>query len=168
MLETVLGKKVPRGSPLPTNKIDTVRLSTTVATNALLERHGSPHALLITKGFKDLLSIGNQARPRIFDLNIKKASYLYGDVIEVDERVTLVGYTSDPHATEHAVKFLENGEAIQSYSGEGVQHGVEGVRGMSGEAVQVLQALDEEAVEKDLKALFEQGYRSIAVVLAHS
>ncbi|AFR94607.2 5-oxoprolinase [Cryptococcus neoformans C23] len=168
VLETVLGKKVPRGSPLPTNKIDTVRLSTTVATNALLERHGSPHALLITKGFKDLLSIGNQARPRIFDLNIKKASYLYGDVIEVDERVTLVGYTSDPHATEHAVKFLENGEAIQSYSGEGVQHGVEGVRGMSGEAVQVLQALDEEAVEKDLKALFEQGYRSIAVVLAHS
>lgn len=49
-----------------------------------------------------------------------------------------------------------------------MQHGVEGVRGMSGEAVQVLQALDEEAVEKDLKALFEQGYRSIAVVLAHS
>ena len=69
--------------------LEYVRLSTTVATNALLERKGQKHALLITKGFKDLLEIGNQARPRIFDLNIKRALPLYSTAVEVDERVTL-------------------------------------------------------------------------------
>lgn len=68
---------------------DYVRLSTTVATNALLERKGQDHALVITKGFRDLLEIGNQTRPRIFDLNIKRALPLYSKVVEVDERVTL-------------------------------------------------------------------------------
>ena len=51
---------------------DYIRLSTTVATNALLERKGQKHALLITKGFRDLLLIGNQSRPKIFDLNIRR------------------------------------------------------------------------------------------------
>ena len=50
------------------NYIDWIRMGTTVATNALLERKGERMALLITKGFKDLLHIGNQARPKIFDL----------------------------------------------------------------------------------------------------
>lgn len=148
-----------------------VRLSTTVATNALLERRGAPHALFVTKGFKDLLSIGNQARPRIFDLHIKKASHLYGDVIEVDERVTLVGYTSDPEQHDHAVQFDASGKVARAYSGPGCQSGLgEGqlVRGMSGEAVQVLKALDKEVVKADLQAVYDKGYRSVAVVLAHS
>ena len=150
---------------------DTVRLSTTVATNALLERRGADHALFITKGFKDLLSIGNQARPRIFDLHIKKPSTLYGDVVEVDERVTLVGYTSDPEHASHSVKWGENGKVDQAYAGVGAQNGLgEGsvVQGLSGEAVQVLKELDEEAVKADLVKVYEQGYRSVAVVLAHS
>ena len=54
--------------PIDTAYIDWIRMGTTVATNALLERKGEPMALAITKGFKDLLYIGNQARPRIFDL----------------------------------------------------------------------------------------------------
>lgn len=85
----MLGTSIPRGKPLPTEHIDYVRLSTTVATNALLERKGQDHALIITKGFRDLLEIGNQTRPRIFELDIKRALPLYSQVVEVDERVTL-------------------------------------------------------------------------------
>lgn len=58
-----------------------------MATNALLERKGERSALVTTKGFKDLLYIGNQARPRIFDLEIKLQEVLYETVVEVDEQV---------------------------------------------------------------------------------
>ena len=54
--------------PIVTSNIDWIRMGTTVATNALLERKGERMALVITKGYKDLLHIGNQARPKIFDL----------------------------------------------------------------------------------------------------
>ena len=60
-----------------------------VATNALLERKGERSALVTTKGFKDLLYIGNQARPRIFDLEIKLQDVLYETVVEVDEQVCM-------------------------------------------------------------------------------
>lgn len=62
-------------------------MGTTVATNALLERRGDKVALLITKGLKDTLKIGNQSRPKIFDLSIKRAQPIYERVIEIDERV---------------------------------------------------------------------------------
>lgn len=62
-------------------------MGTTVATNALLERKGDPVALVVNKGFRDLLYIGNQARPKIFDLNIRKPSNLYQKVVEVDCRI---------------------------------------------------------------------------------
>jgi 5-oxoprolinase (ATP-hydrolysing) len=61
-------------------------MGTTVATNALLERRGEPCALCITKGFKDLLVIGNQSRPDIFDLAIRVPDQLYTHVVEIDER----------------------------------------------------------------------------------
>ncbi|KAJ1497008.1 hypothetical protein HMI54_013966, partial [Coelomomyces lativittatus] len=66
-----------------------IRLGTTVATNALLERKGEPCVLMITQGFRDLLHIGTQARPNIFDLKVMAPEVLYEKVIEVDERVTL-------------------------------------------------------------------------------
>ena len=56
------------GYPIDTKDIDWIRMGTTVATNALLERKGEPMAFCVTQGFKDLLHIGNQARPSIFDL----------------------------------------------------------------------------------------------------
>ena len=59
---------MPKEEPLDTSQIEWIRMGTTVATNALLERKGERMALFITKGFKDLLHIGNQARPNIFDL----------------------------------------------------------------------------------------------------
>lgn len=119
-----------------------------MATNALLERKGHKHALLITKGFKDLLLIGNQSRPKIFDLNIRRPPPLYSKVLEVDERVTLVGYTSDPQAEENAVVFDvdENGneKVVRGYRGKGWDGAgdAEGpgkvVKGLSGEAVRIL------------------------------
>jgi 5-oxoprolinase (ATP-hydrolysing) len=125
-------------------RTDYIRLSTTVATNALLERKGHRHALLITKGFKDLLLIGNQSRPRIFDLNIRRPNPLYSEVVEVDERVTLVGYISDPKAEENALLWNEDGTIQRGYRGPGWdgEGDAEGpgdiVRGISGEAVRIL------------------------------
>lgn len=55
-------------------------MGTTVATNALLERKGEPVVLITTRGFKDLLKIGNQSRPKLFDLEVKKPSLLYKKV----------------------------------------------------------------------------------------
>jgi 5-oxoprolinase (ATP-hydrolysing) len=109
-----------------------------------LERKGHKHALLITKGFKDLLLIGNQSRPKIFDLNIRRPLPLYSAVVEVDERVTLVGFTSDPKAEENAVQFDEDGRVARGYRGAGWdgKGDAEGpgdiVRGLSGEAVRIL------------------------------
>lgn len=57
-----------------------------VATNALLERKGEPCCLVTTKGFHDLLHIGNQSRPAIFDLEISVPDVLYSQVVEVDEQ----------------------------------------------------------------------------------
>ncbi|KAH8996209.1 5-oxoprolinase [Lactarius akahatsu] len=174
VLEAVTGQSIPRGEKLDITKIDYIRLSTTVATNALLERKGRKHALLITKGFKDLLLIGNQSRPRIFDLNIRRPPPLYSTVLEIDERVTLVGYTSDPRAEEHKVLFDENGAVKRGYRGVGRdgEGDAEGpgkvVRGISGEAVRILKQPDEASVKKDLQKLYDDGYRSVAVVLAHS
>lgn len=70
-----------------THCIEWIRMGTTVATNALLERKGARTALIITQGFADLLQIGKQNRPRIFDLKIDKPEPLYEAVMEIDERV---------------------------------------------------------------------------------
>jgi 5-oxoprolinase (ATP-hydrolysing) len=63
---------VPRGRPLPAQTIASVRMGTTVATNALLERKGDPVLLLVSQGFRDALEIGYQARPKIFARRIEK------------------------------------------------------------------------------------------------
>lgn len=71
--------------------IRAVKMGTTVATNALLERKGERVALVITKGFRDLLLIGYQTRPKLFDLEIKRPDLLYETVIEMDERLDAEG-----------------------------------------------------------------------------
>ncbi|MPY98290.1 MAG: 5-oxoprolinase [Actinophytocola sp.] len=77
--------------PIPAADVESVRMGTTVATNALLERTGERTALVITRGFGDALRIGNQNRPRIFARQIELPSALYERVIEVDERVAADG-----------------------------------------------------------------------------
>jgi 5-oxoprolinase (ATP-hydrolysing) len=83
--------KCEPGSVLPGDQIAWIRMGTTVATNALLERKGAKTGLLITKGFRDLLEIGTQDRPDLFALAIKKPSLLYEMVEEVDERIDANG-----------------------------------------------------------------------------
>src|ERR1700751_5354351 len=78
-------------APVPAGRIGSVKMGKTVATNALLERKGERTLLLITKGFRDALRIGYQARPKIFARHIIKPEMLYERALEVDERVRADG-----------------------------------------------------------------------------
>lgn len=82
---------IPEDVPIPAAQVDTVRMGTTVATNALLERKGERTLLVITRGFGDALRIAYQNRPRIFDRQIVLPEMLYERVVEVDERITADG-----------------------------------------------------------------------------
>lgn len=75
------------GAPIPASEIDEVRMGTTVATNALLERRGEPTVFVTTRGFGDALRIGYQDRPDIFALDIRLPEPVYARVIQVEERV---------------------------------------------------------------------------------
>jgi len=85
------------------DRIDAVKMGTTVATNALLERSGEPTVLLITRGFGDALRIGYQQRPSLFDLNIRQSEPLYEHVLEVDERLDAHGAVLEP-LDEHTLR----------------------------------------------------------------
>ncbi|MET0870296.1 MAG: hydantoinase/oxoprolinase family protein, partial [Methyloceanibacter sp.] len=87
---------VPRDRPLPAQAIASIRMGTTVATNALLERKGDPVLLITSQGFRDALEIGYQARPKIFARRIEKPSMLYARVVEVPERVRAGGSVETP------------------------------------------------------------------------
>ncbi|UPY38202.1 hydantoinase B/oxoprolinase family protein [Sediminicoccus sp. KRV36] len=79
------------GAPLPDGVVEAVKMGTTVATNALLERKGERVLLLVPVGFADMLRIGNQARPRLFDLNVKLPELLHERVAEIGGRVAVDG-----------------------------------------------------------------------------
>ena len=87
---------VQGGQKIPAARIASVRLGTTVATNALLERKGEPTVLIITEGFADALRIAYQNRPRIFDRRILLPEVLYQRVIEVSERISADGQVLVP------------------------------------------------------------------------
>ena len=97
---------VPRGRAIPAERIAEVRMGTTLATNALLERKGEPTALFITRGFRDQLKIGYQNRPRLFDCHIVLPEPLYGSVYEVNERVSARGEVLEPLDEERARRDL--------------------------------------------------------------
>ncbi|MFF2013120.1 hydantoinase B/oxoprolinase family protein [Streptomyces sp. NPDC058195] len=82
--------------PVPADRIDAVRIGTTVATNALLERRGEPTVLVITEGFRDALRIAYQNRPRLFDRRILLPEAVYDRVIEVPERIDAHGRVLTP------------------------------------------------------------------------
>ena len=114
---------VAKDAPLPVERIEAVKMGTTVATNALLERKGERTVLFITKGFRDALRIAYQNRPRLFDRRILLPELLYAKVVEVDERVDARGETVLP--------------------------------------------LDEAKTRTALQAAYDEGFRSIAIVLMH-
>ncbi|MCC7348289.1 MAG: hydantoinase B/oxoprolinase family protein, partial [Variibacter sp.] len=94
-------------APIPPGRIGAVKMGTTVATNALLERKGDRTLLVVTRGFRDALRIGYQARPKIFARHIVKPAMLYEDVVEVDERVRADGTVErapDLDAVRHALQ----------------------------------------------------------------
>ncbi|MFD0428489.1 hydantoinase/oxoprolinase N-terminal domain-containing protein [Streptomyces zhihengii] len=87
---------VPDGRPVPADRVAAVRMGTTVATNALLERRGEPTVLVITEGFRDALRIAYQNRPHLFDRRILLPEAVYDRVVEVPERVDAHGRTVTP------------------------------------------------------------------------
>ncbi len=114
---------VATNAAIPSALIAEVRMGTTVATNALLERKGERVALITTRGFADQLRIGYQNRPKLFALKIELPEMLYARVVEADERVAAQG--------------------------------------------QVLRALDETALKRDLDELRHDGFSSCAIVFLH-
>src|ERR1700734_2145002 len=111
------------GEPITPRQVACVKMGTTVATNALLERKGERTLLVITRGFRDALRIATQARPRLFDRRIVLPELLYERVIEATERV--------------------------------------GARG------EIIEPLDESALERELQAAFADGLRACAIVFLH-
>ncbi|MGI9392896.1 MAG: hydantoinase B/oxoprolinase family protein [Parvibaculales bacterium] len=98
---------IPDGKPLPKNNIGELRIATTIATNALLEKKGAKTALLITKGHKDALEIGNQTRPDLFSLTIEKPKMLYKEVLEIEERLSAQGEVLQAPSAEQIKAQLE-------------------------------------------------------------
>jgi 5-oxoprolinase (ATP-hydrolysing) len=90
------------GEPIPAGLIEAVKMGTTVATNALLERKGEPTVLAITRGFRDALRIAYQNRPKLFERQIVLPELLYGAVVEIDERVSATGEMLVPLDVEAA------------------------------------------------------------------
>ncbi|WP_109506309.1 hydantoinase B/oxoprolinase family protein [Nocardioides speluncae] len=96
----------PVGEPLPADRIAAVKMGTTVATNALLERRGEPTVLVVTRGFRDALRIAYQNRPRIFDRRIGLPEPVHTRVIEAAERVAADGTVLEPLAEDACRKDL--------------------------------------------------------------
>ena len=94
---------VPRDEPLPPGRIRSVKMGTTVATNALLQRRGVPTLFVTTAGFGDVLRIGYQTRPHLFKLDIVLPEMLYAEVLEVDERVAADGTVLCPLDLQTAI-----------------------------------------------------------------
>ncbi|EDW74349.1 uncharacterized protein Dwil_GK21431 [Drosophila willistoni] len=145
ILKEETGQDLAASGLVDTSKIGWVRMGTTVATNALLERKGDPVVLVVNRGFRDLLYIGNQARPKIFDLNIKKPANLYQTVVEVDCRI--VPQQPDRCQLKQNWKILE---------------------GVAGTKYLELQPVDEASVRESLTVALKQGISSVSIVLAHS
>jgi 5-oxoprolinase (ATP-hydrolysing) len=83
-------------APITPAQVEVVKMGTTVATNALLERKGEPLLLVVTRGFGDALRIAYQNRPRLFDRRIELPELLYREVLEIDERLAADGEVIKP------------------------------------------------------------------------
>ena len=97
------------GAPVPEGVIEAVKMGTTVATNALLERKGERVLLIVNRGFADMLRIGNQARPRLFDLDVKLPELLHERVTEIGGRVAVDGSEIEPLDEDAARAALKAG-----------------------------------------------------------
>ena len=135
--------------PIPADRIEVVKMGTTVATNALLERKGDPTVLLITKGFKDALRIGYQNRPDIFARHIQLPEMLYEQVIEVPERYSAQG--EELMALENTGAWVDELERVFE-------------RGVRGVAIALLHAYRYPDHERQVAAIAERiGFTQVSV-----
>ena len=135
--------------PIPADRIEVVKMGTTVATNALLERKGDPTVLLITKGFKDALRIGYQNRPDIFARHIQLPEMLYEQVIEVPERYSAQG--EELMALENTGAWVDELERVFD-------------RGVRGVAIALLHAYRYPDHERQVAAIAERiGFTQVSV-----
>lgn len=153
-----------------TKHIGCIRMGTTVATNALLERAGDPVALVVNKGFKDLLFIGNQARPKIFELDIKKHANLYKQVVEVDCRIV------PAHRGLCQLGNLMHFYIILSHGFFQMifimiiftENEWQQLNGVSNSTYLEKNPIDEASIRSSLERVLADGITSLAIVLAHS
>ncbi|KAK6949159.1 hypothetical protein Daesc_009233 [Daldinia eschscholtzii] len=153
VLEAVSGKPIPRGAPIPKDLIHSIRMGTTVATNALLERKGTRHAFVVNQGFGDLLEIGYQSRPKLFELGIKKPELLYETVVEVSERITVEEFDED--VTRDSRPPLQEIPGVL-------------VKGITGDILRIVRPLNETEVREKLAKIKAEGIETLAICLAHS
>ncbi|PYH99090.1 hypothetical protein BO71DRAFT_437644 [Aspergillus ellipticus CBS 707.79] len=151
ILEIASDTQIPPGQTIDLTAVSSIRMGTTVASNALLERRGERTALLVTRGFRDLLLMENQAQPDSFDMTISNQGALYEKIIEIDERVTLEGFTQD--AEGHMVNFDSDPNLVT---------------GVSREAVKILRKPYLAIVRQQIESLHDAGIRSIGICFMHS
>ncbi|KZL79982.1 hydantoinase b oxoprolinase [Colletotrichum incanum] len=162
VLEVVEGKPIPMDEKLDGSRIASCRIGTTVATNALLEHKGERFAFLTTKGFKDVCVIGDQSRPKLFDLSIRKATALHSAVVEVDERIVPADYDLNPTPLD------KDAALSSSLSDASVSSTGDLVRTASGELIRILRRPDPETIRAQLRAVRDQGYTSLAICFMHA
>ena len=139
--------KTDHGAPIPADQIDHVKMGTTVATNALLERKGAPVLFVTNRGFSDLLQIGDQSRPKLFELDIQKPTPIYEDTLEISGRVDVDG--QEIEALDEAAARAEFAKAAQS--------------GMTSCAIALINAWRWPQMEQRLSALArEAGFTNVS------
>ncbi|HEX2817825.1 MAG TPA: hydantoinase/oxoprolinase N-terminal domain-containing protein, partial [Phenylobacterium sp.] len=99
------------GEPFPADRVEAIKMGTTVATNALLERAGAKTLFVTTQGFADSVLIGDQARPDLFALTIVRPAPLYSGVVEADERLDAAGAVVRPLDTAALTEKLKEAVA---------------------------------------------------------
>lgn len=151
VLEIVSGSQIPYGRPLDLSEVKSIRMGTTVAANAVSEGKGERSALVITKGFRDLLLLGDQAPLELFGFTVPKPIALYEKVLEVDERVIL--------------------EPPPDYPGGKVANVEPGTKFDTGISQQVIRIVREPywgIVEEQFVEMHDRGIRSVSICLMHS
>ena len=160
-----------RNQKVCTSQIHSIRMGTTVATNALLERNGCKTGLIITKGYKDLLKIGNQSRKDIFDLSCQDLDVLYDCVEEIDERVVLSHFVNHNNSNERMDEEKMDMNLSSSLSIKALQtlsSTSSKTIGTTNEEILILTKPNDDEIHRILTKFQSLNIQSIAIVLLHS
>jgi 5-oxoprolinase (ATP-hydrolysing) len=157
-----------RQALVDTSRIGTIRMGTTVATNALLERNGAATAFITTAGFGDILQIGTQARPNIFDLSCAKPSLLYQHVVEIQERVVLKEHTTQEWLHQALRRKQKKKTLVQHIDDDHDLLSFPEFVGTTGEKVYIVTEPDPIQVQTQLEYVKSMGITSLAICLLHA